>query len=487
MLIPAAEYRPDVADINTAYTDDVLNVLPAQDGYIPMPAFSTFTQSFPEKPLGAVAVRSLEGGVYVFAGTTTKLYMLNSTDQSWSDVSKEDTSYSADDDARWTFAVFGKFVIAVNENDDPQVFQVGEDERFRDLGGNPPRAGLVRIWGDFVCLMQLPDFPNRAQWSGLNDCEFWTPGERNSDFQDFPDGGTVQGSNEATNPIILMQTAIYLGTFVPGSPLVFSFQKIQDKRGAKSPYSIACRGEYTFYADEGGFFQIAGDGSLTPIGFEKVDRTVFTKLNASNISEMIGIIDPFYCRVYWAMDYNGTGIYNEMIVYDWGLQRWSLVQIRASAIMPIYTEGYTLDGLDVVSMSVDALPFSLDSKAWQGGAPILGAFSTDFKLGSFSAAHMEATVTTQEFGATNGQVNRTGAVFPVVDTDQVFVTVGIRMRRNQYEPVHWLGEQTPSNNTGLVRKRSRARFHRFRMRIPAGETWSHVKGFDVNFIPAGFR
>lgn len=487
MLIQVAEYRPDVADLNTAFTDDVLNVLPADGGYIPMAGFSDFTQAFPEKPLGAFAVRSLDGGVFVFAGTTTKLYTLNATDQSWTDVSKEDTAYSASEDARWSFAVFGDYVIAVNQNNNPQVFQIGKDEKFRDLAGNPPRAGMVRVWGDFVCLMCMPDMPNGVQWSGLGDAEFWTPGQRNSDIQIFPDGGTLQGSSEATNPIIFMQNAIYLGTFIPGSKFVFSFQKIQDKRGAKSPYSIACRGAFTFYADEGGFFQIGGDGSLNPIGFEKVDRTIFTKLNASNISDMIGVIDPFYSRVYWAMDYNGTGIYNEMLVYDWGLGRWSLVQIRATAIMPIYTEGYTLDGLDAVSTNVDALPFSLDSKAWQGGAPILGAFSPDLKLGSFSAANMEATITTQEFGATNGQVNRTEQVYPVVDTDQVFVSVGVRMRRNQYEPVTWLSEQVPSYNTGLVRKRSRARFHRFRMRIPAGETWSHAKGFDVDFIPAGFR
>lgn len=485
-LIPVAEYRPDVADLNTDFTDDVLNVIPADGGYIPMPSFNALTEAFPEKPLGAFAVRSLNGAISVFAGTTDKLYLLNNTDTSWDDVSQAG-GYHATEDSPWSFAVFGNYVIAVNQNDDPQVYEIGTDVLFRDLGGSPPRAGLVRIWGDFVCLQRLPDFPNRAHWSGLNDAEFWTPGTNNCDFQDFPDGGTVQGSTEATNPIIFMQTAIYLGTFVPGSDIVFTFQKIHDKRGAKSPFAIACRGSYAFYADEGGFFQIGGDGAIAPIGFEKVDRTTFTRLNASNISNMFGAIDPFFSRVYWAMDYNGTGIYNEMLVYDWGLQRWSLIQIRASAIMPIYTAGYTLDGLDQVSTDLDALPFSLDSKAWQGGAPILGAFSTDFRLGAFSADNMEATVTTQEFGGTNGLVNRTENVYPVVDTDQVFVSVGIRMRRNQYEPVKWLPEQTPSYNTGLVRKRSRARFHRFKIRIPAAEPWKHVKGFDVTFVPAGYR
>lgn len=487
VAISAAEYRPDVADINAGFTDQLLNVLPSASGYIPMKGWSALTAAFPENPLGVFAARSLDQSVYVFGGTETGLYLLDNTTLEWRDISITPNGYHASAEAPWSFALFGEYVIAVNQNDDPQVFQLGVDVSFRDLGGSPPRAGLVKVWGDFVCLMMLPDNPNRVHWSGLNDCEFWTAGTNNSDYQDFPDGGRVQGATEATNPLIFMQTAIYVGTFVPGSDVIFTFRKSQDKRGAKSPWGIACRGGYAFFADEGGFFQISVEGSeILPIGYEKVDRTTFSKMAASNLSEMSAVIDPFYTRVYWAMDYNGTGIYNEMLVYDWGVQQWTLVEISATNIVPFYTAGYTLDGLDAVSTNIEALPFSLDSKAWQGGAPILGAFK-DRRLGSFTAENMEATLVSQEICATDGRVQRTRHVYPIVDTDQLFLSVGVRMRRNQYEPVKWLAETSPSYNTGLARKRSRARFHRFRIRIPAGEDWSHLTGFDVAFEDAGWR
>ncbi|WP_421565574.1 hypothetical protein [Ochrobactrum sp. EDr1-4] len=487
VAITAAEYRPDVADINAAYTDQLLNVLPSANGYIPMKNWSALTEAFPEDPLGVFAVRSLDQSVYVFGGTTTGLYLLDNTTLEWNEVSKTVSGYHASDESPWSFALFGEYVIAVNQNDNPQVFQLGVNTTFRDLGGNPPRAGLVKIWGDFVCLMMLPDNPNRVQWSGLNDCEFWTPGTNSSDYQDFPDGGRVQGSTEATNPLIFLQSAIYAGTFVPGSDIIFTFHKSQDKRGAKSPWGIACRGSYAFFADEGGFFQISADGGeLLPIGYEKVDRSTFMKMAASNLSEMSAVIDPFYTRVYWAMDYNGVGIYNEMLIYDWGVQQWSLVEISATDIVPFYTAGYTLEGLDAVSLNIETLPFSLDSKAWQGGAPILGAFKGN-RLGSFTAGNMEATLVSQEFGATDGRIQRTRRVYPIVDTDQLFLSVGVRMRRNQYEPVKWLTETSPSYNTGIAHKRSRARFHRFKTRIPADEEWSHLTGFDVTFEDAGWR
>lgn len=487
MLLPAAEYRPDVADLNTAFTDEVLNVLCADGSYIPAPSFAALTASLPEKPLGALSVEQLDGSISFYAGGPTKLWKLNNTTLAWDDVSQAATTYSATTESPWSFEAFGNFVIAVNQNDDPQVLQIGVDLVFRDLGGSPPRAGIVRIWGDFVALMKLTSNPNRVQWSGLNNCEFWTPGTNNSDYQDFPDGGEVQGSSQATNPIIFLSSAIQRATFVPGSVEVFTFQKIHDKRGAKSPYSIATRGAYAFYADEGGFFQISPDGSITPIGFEKVDRTVFRRLNVSAISRIYGAVDPFYSRVYWAIDYTGSGIYDHMLVYDWNIGKWTPIEIAALFILPMATSGYTLEGLDTVSASLEALPFSLDSKAWQGGAPFLAAFDASNKLGAFSGDSLEATVTTPEVGETNGQVQRTNNTAPIVDTDQVFVAIGVRMRRTPQQPVTWLPEQSPSYNTGRIRKRSRARFHRLKVRIPAGETWHHFKGIDVAFEPAGER
>ncbi len=485
MLIPVAEYAPDIADLNAEFSDAIQNVLCASGGYIPAPALSALTTALGAQPVGWLSVRSLDGSIRFFAGTATKLYLLNNTNLTWTDVSKAATTYNASVDVPWHIKAFGNFVIAVNQNDDPQVYEIGTDVLFRNLGGSPPRAGRIAIWGDFVALLDLVTNPNRVQWSGLNDCEFWTPGSNNSDYQDFADGGRVTGSSDVTNPIVLLESAIQRATFVPGSVEIFTFQKVQEARGAKSPLSVATRGTFVFFADAGGFFQAAPDGSVSPIGFEKVDRTVFGKISVYGTSKIMGAIDPFYSRVYWAVDTNDDNLYEEMYVYDWQLDRWTMVQIGVMGIFPFATSGYTLDGLDAVSSSLDALPFSLDSKVWDGGAPVLGAFTTDYKIGAFSGANLEATVTTQEMGDTAGQVTRVSESTPVVDTITSFVSIGIRMRRG--DNVTWLDEQQPSTNTGIVRKRARARFMRFKTRIPSATVWHNFKGIDVPTNPAGFR
>lgn len=486
-LVALAEYRPDVAELNSKYAVDVLNVLPASASYIPARGLQVFTGALASRPFGGILARQLNGTISIFAGTATKLWLLNNVTRNFDDVSQAATTYNATITAPWSFAQFGNFVIAVNQNDDPQVLELGVDVAFRDLAGSPPRAGIVKVWGDFVALMQLTSNLDRVQWSGLNDCEFWTPGSNNSDFQTFPDGGVVQGSTEATNPIIVQERAIRRGTFVPGSIEVFTFQKIHDLRGAKSALSVCARGEYAFYADEGGFFQLGPDGSVTPIGFEKVDKTIFGRMAVSDIASIYGAVDPFFSRAYFATSLSGSSFYDTVFTYDFNLLQWAPIEAQISLIIPAATVGYTLDGLDAVSTSLDALPFSLDSKVWQGGAPVMAAFNSSHELCFFSGDNLEATMTTQEMGDVSGGIVRTTSTYPVVDTSNVFVSIGIRFRRGQDEPATWLPEQIPSTNTGKVRKNARARFHRYKMRIPAATIWNHAQGIDVSAAPAGER
>ena len=484
-VVSFASWEPDKADLNMGGPNDIQNVLCSANSYLPFPDLAALSASLGAEPLGYIRARSLSGQVTIFAGTTDKLYKLNNTTLVWDDVSQALTTYSANIDNRWCFEQFGEYVVAVNINDDPQYFELGVSTTFVDLPGSPPRAGFVRAWGDFLALLNLATNANRAHWSALNDITGWTPGVNNSDYQDFPEGGVIQGSSRATNPLIIMERAIYLATFVPGSSIIFSFVKIHDGRGAKSPYSVCSRGENTFFADEGSFFQLGADGSIVDIGFEKVSRTIFGQMAAPDIATIIGAIDPFYSRVYWTLDLTGAGIYGTIIIYDWLQGRWSIASQVNNGIFPAATAGYTLEGLDAISTNIDLLPYSLDSKVWQGGAPVLAAFDADFKLGFFNGPNKEATITTQEQGDRTGGVTLISSIYPVVDNDNCTVAIGSRFKRG--ETVTWTGELTPTSATGRVDKLNAARFQRVRVTIPAGETWTHAQGADIEAKAAGRR
>lgn len=483
-IIGFARWRPDNAHLNAPYASDVMNVLCAESSYLPFPQLVPLTAALSAQPLGGITVRDMSGQVHIFAGTTSKLWKLNNTTLAWEDVSKPTATYAATVDERWRFRQFGDFVVAVNISGPPQVYQLNVSTDFADLGGAPPFARHIAVWGDQLALMD----DDTVYWSDIDNITNWST--LNAGSQPFPDGGVIQGATDATNPIIFQKSAIRFGTFVPGSVEVFTFQKMHDKRGCAAPYSICTRGAFTFFADAGAFYQIQPDGVILPIGFEKVDRTIFQAIAGDALATIYGEIDPFFPRVYFAISVSSTTAFDRLIIYDWQIGEWTQIDMPLDILFPLAsgTIGYTLEGLDALSASVESLPYSLDSRAYQGGAPVMAAFDSNFRLGFFQGQSAEATIVTQEMGDEAGGVQRFSECVPLVDVDdfsELRVSVGTRMRRKDI--VTWTPEFAPSTNTGIARKRSRARFHRFKIRITAGATWSHAQGITVNAAPAGSR
>src|SRR4029079_2204865 len=89
---------------------------------------------------------------------------------------------------------------------------------------------------------------------------------------------------------------------------------------------------------------------------------------------------------------------------------------------------------------------------WQGGAPVMAAIDASNKLGFYSGDNAEATITTQEFGATDGSLTRISEASRVIDTQSALLSLGARMRRSPDDVVVWAAEGAQSANTGIVRK-----------------------------------
>src|SRR5262249_58416043 len=144
MMLPFPEYAPDIADYNGAFTRTAPNVVPRGDGYGPFKAHAVYSSALPAACRGFFYARRTDGTVVVFAGTSTRLYLMSNTDFSWSDVSKGGAAYTAlSSTAQWQFAQFGNLVIAAQPNVPPQAFDLTSPTAFVDLGGSPPQAGGV--------------------------------------------------------------------------------------------------------------------------------------------------------------------------------------------------------------------------------------------------------------------------------------------------------------------------------------------------------
>jgi hypothetical protein len=139
--LPFGEYRPDLSDLDGEHSRSLLNVIPQGDGYGPIRDIAALTAALPAACRGYFYARATDNTILVFAGTATKLYLLNNTTFQWDDVSASGGTYTTlNSEAQWSFAQFGNRVIATQANDDMQSYVIGSSSEFADLGGSPPDA-----------------------------------------------------------------------------------------------------------------------------------------------------------------------------------------------------------------------------------------------------------------------------------------------------------------------------------------------------------
>jgi hypothetical protein len=201
---------------------------------------------------------------------------------------------------QWQIRQFGNFVIAVQANVAPQVYDLTSSTNFADLAGSPPQARYIDIVGRFVVLSGLLSTPYRVQWSGLNATTTWTSGTNSSDYQDLPDGGIVRGVAGGESGVIFQDRAIRRMTYAPGSPVIFQIERISDDNGLYAPYSLVRSGERIFFYSPKGFHKIEPGGFPMQIGKERVDRTFLADLDTASLQLFIGSGDPKGSRVFWA-------------------------------------------------------------------------------------------------------------------------------------------------------------------------------------------
>ena len=492
-MVPVGEYLPDLPALENPGATEAKNVIPAANGYRPFPSLSAYGGPLAGRAQGAFATRDAAGNGANFAADATKLYKLSAA--TWSDVSRTvGGPYATALDGGWDFAQFGDLVIAVNFNDAPQKWQLGASANFAALGGNPPNARFVVTVRDFVVLGRVAGFPGRVKWSGINNAETWTVSPTTqSDQQDLPDGGWIQGIIGGEFGTVLQERAIKRMTYV-GAPLVFQFDEISGNVGATIEGSIAAFENMVFFAHASGFYLLRDAKELQAIGDHKVDRHFWTDIDQSYLYRVSAAVDPvgkLYVISYPGAGHSG-GLPNKVLIYNWAIGRWSRAEADLELVYPGLSQaGYTLEGLDAVSVSLDALPFSLDSAVWAGvGRPLLAGFNSAHRLGYFQGGTLNAVVETTEAQLVTGQRALVRAVRPLVEGDAATaaaITLQLGTRNTTVEPVTWAAPRVLDGN-GLCPVRSNARYHRARISIAPETNWSQIRGVDeVRIRAAGTR
>ena len=480
-VFPFAEYRPDVADIDTGYTRNISNVIPGASSYRPVKSLTAFSNALTARCQGAIAVFALSGVPYNFAGDATKLYMLEAA--AFSDKSKVG-GYATALDGQWRFDVYGARLIAVNGTDAPQKWTLASSTIFANLGGSPPAAKYVAVVREFVFLGNLTGAPNKVRWSGFNDSEGWTTGVNQCNEQEFPVGGGIQGLVGGEVVYVFLKTAIYYGSYV-GGDVIFQFNELEAGHGCLAPGGIIKTGNVIYFIDRTGFYSLAGN-AFTAIGEDKVNRTFLADLNQNYLDRIWGVYDWENQLVIWGYPSiaSTTGAIDKILIYNPAAERWSIASIAAQVAYMSLQTGYTLDGLTSLGFTLDTLPASLDSSVWMGGALKLAAFNADNKLAHFSGAPLAAQISTAEVQPNSGGRVLVTRGVPLVDASAATLSIG---RRERYSDAVSYGTETAMSASGACGAHRTGRSVLARVSIPAGEAWTHASGVHLDLRPAGRR
>lgn len=487
--VPFGEYAPDLPSLDNPGALLAKNVLPAEKSYKPFKGLAVYSNALAARARGAVAVISSTGLMTIFAGTETKLYSLGSGATSWTDVSRlAGGNYNADE--HWSFVQFGDYIVAMNGNDTLQVFQLGVDSNFAALSGSPPIARYCSNAREQVMVGNISGNPNRVQWSGVDSLTTWgTNPSLQADFQDLQGPGTrVMAIVGRLSPHIWCDHSIWLATYV-GPPIVWQIDRLEDFRGTLYPRSVVNLGAFSFGLCEDGFYRFGNDGA-TPIGQAKINKRVIDALDASYPDRINSAVDPLNQCIHWALPLTGhaTGDPNYILTWHWPTGKWAETELTIEYLLLAgQSFGQTMESLDAISGSLDALAYSLDSRVWAAtGTPLLSAFDTAHKLAFFTGTNLQATIDTQEVNIFPGKRGYVKRVWPLIEGTSVSPTVTPITRNLQHEATT-TGTAVSVNSSGYAPMRSNARYQRARVIIPAGDTWTHAHGVEVEAVQAGRR
>lgn len=401
-----------------------------------------------------------------------------------------------------------------------------------------PIAKHLTVIRDFVvgAYIEAGTYPNRVQWSDVNDPRYWnSDGASLADFQDIEDGGDITGITGGEFGIILMENAIVRMSFV-GSPNIFQFDTIARGVGCIEGGSVTQYAGTTYFLGADGFYACDGQ-QIIRIGAEKVNRYFFSNANIGDIDSISASIDPERNVVIW--DYSNVSGSRSFIIYNYQTQKWSEAETDVDYLSTLSSTGATLDGLDdaynvtagsfVIGqyytirtvgttdftligavantvgvlfqatgvgtgdgvaidqaaataglVSLDALSASLDDRIWKGGKFLFGGVRDD-RIVVFTGARATATLTTNDIEF--GYNTLATLVRPSVDNGSADVQIASRKELN--DDITFT-TAVSADAEGRVGVRSHGRYHRINV-TPTGANWTLALGLDMDYSQAGNR
>lgn len=465
------EWLPDQPGVTGAVTD-AKNCYPVTNGYAPFKSEADYSDASSDDLLITFAGK-FSGVSTLFAASTTQIYKFDSNDASLDAITT--TGYSAVEG--WDVAQFGAKMILANGQGKLQSWKLNVSTVVADLSASAPIAKFVTVVRDFVVAANDGTDTSKVYWSDINDETNWVPSSTTqADSQIIPDGGDITGLAGGEYGLVFLERAIYRMSYA-GSPLFFQFDAISRSLGCISNGSIAQYSGLTYFLSDDGFYACDGQ-SVKSIGAEKVNRWFFDNVIPSEIAtSMSATIDPINKLAIWKFKNSFGG--KSLLIYSIDLNKWSYADTTADSISYVLTPSLTLEQLDNINTSIDALDIPLDSRVFAGGQLLFAGVSSR-KIISFSGQPKSAYVVTGDIDAGRSLIT---LAKPIVDNGSATVAVASRQLLSGSIT---FGTPVAADAENRCSLRSNGNYHRIKV-APTGSSWDTLVGVNVDIQGQGNR
>lgn len=481
-MVKFGPWTPDRPYLDGALSE-AKNVIPAGEGYVPMPSLEVLTSAVSGTILGAFSSRLVGSLSKTYVGTSAYIYERNGA--GWTDVSLG-TGYTLTD-ARWEFTQWDDDVYACSIDVTLQKQTAGTGD-FADVSGGPKAACIANV-REWVVVGDLDEsgtlVPHKIRWCDIGDPSKWSApgsaaaeaaqaGEQALDAVD----GRVMAISGGEFGLVFQQNSVTRMTYV-GAPVVWQFDKIDAVNGCEAAGSVVHVGRQVFFLSSDGFRVTDGSGPSSPIGDGDITEWVKENINPLYKSKISGAYSPRARVIVWAIP-TTTSNNDSLLIYSLQSGRFSRADYGASVMFEGATSSVTLDGLDSYSSSIDALGTSLDSPLWVGGQFFLGAIDLSGRLCSVSGTPGDSSIVTNEYQPTVGRRTLIQYIEPIAGA---LPTVYVGTRNRPSDAVVYSPASIAHSRTGHAPFRTSGRY--VRIRFDWSGDFGKASGFNLAGIPCG--
>jgi hypothetical protein len=463
------------------------NLLPFDRKYGVFNDATELTSAITGVPLFMFQTQDDGGSKANFIGTTTKIYRYI-TGASATDVTSLGGPYTTASNV-WDYDTRGDKAFMTNLDDELQVLSdMIAGSNFADVSGPPTAQSRTIAWYRDQLFMGYNEeggttYPRRVRRSAKGDETDWTTTASGAGHKDIDAWGQSLIALRTITDFLLVymdNSVWYIDEL--GPPLWFSYKQIYEGDGPIGIHAVARLGTGThIFLGKHDAYLVQGL-SVTPLN-APCKKTVIQNIDPDNAFLTTHYVDKANSLVTWIYTESGQSIPSRMLHYNYAEDRWSEGNKSAYCVGSFASPGYTINGLDALSATIDGLPnLPIDSAFYNGGAFAPGIVTLDKKIGTLSGNPLNSVIETGDIDFdTNARID---GLRPIIEQPTGTVTGTIKSRFRDNDVATQTSSSTMGSN-GVADVRSTGRMHR--IQINTSGNHSGKRGVKYDAKPVGER